>query len=160
MAAEPRAAWVSDFTRDPRAGGIEPSALLHGIFHTLITVTYKAATRACIGDPVPDRRYRLLTRHFTRTATLNGGLVATLHNEYVFHGVTGRSSHVHINYRSKLKRCKSGLCCSSLDSMLRPRFDTLQVPPRRLPVQGMGGRQGPQEFGVMGGGNERSGKVA
>jgi hypothetical protein len=47
---------------------------------------------ASVGDAVPDGGVGWRVTGFTGSATMNDDLVATLHNENVFHGVTAADS--------------------------------------------------------------------
>jgi hypothetical protein len=62
-------------------------ALTSGVFFKIEAVTDEAAG-AGIGDAVPDGSVGWCVVDFSGSAAMNDDLVATFHNENVFHGTT------------------------------------------------------------------------
>jgi hypothetical protein len=71
--------------------GIELSAFTSGIFFKIETVTDEAMS-AGVGEAIPDGGVGWQVAGFSGSAAMNDDLVATLHNENVFHGVTAANS--------------------------------------------------------------------
>jgi hypothetical protein len=71
--------------------GVQPLAFPSGIGFSIKAVTDETL-RAGVGDAVPHGGVGWRVTGFTGTATMNDDLVATLHNENVFHGVTAVDS--------------------------------------------------------------------
>ena len=65
-----------------------------GIFFTIETVTDEALGSS-VDDAIPDGGVRWRMAGFSVSAAMNDDLVATLHNENVFHGVTAADSCPH-----------------------------------------------------------------
>jgi hypothetical protein len=71
--------------------GIQLPAFTQGVFFTIETVPDEAAGSS-IGDAIPDSGVRWWMIGFSGSATMDNDLVASLHNENVFHGVTAANS--------------------------------------------------------------------
>jgi hypothetical protein len=71
--------------------GIQLPAFTQGVFFTIETVPDEAAGSS-IGDAIPDSGVRWWMIGFSGSATMDDDLVASLHNENVFHGVTAANS--------------------------------------------------------------------
>jgi putative alpha-1,2-mannosidase len=74
--------------------GIELPAFTPGVFFTIETVTDEAAGSS-IGDAIPDGGVGWWMIGFSGPATMDDDLVASFHNENVFHGVTAANSGSH-----------------------------------------------------------------
>jgi hypothetical protein len=71
--------------------GVQPLAFPSGIGFRVKAVTDETL-RASVGDAVPDRGVGWRVTGFSGPAAMNDDLVATFHNENVFHGVTAADS--------------------------------------------------------------------
>jgi hypothetical protein len=71
--------------------GIQLPAFTAGVFFMVETVTDEA-TGSSICDAIPDGGVRWWMVDISGSATIDDDLVATLHNENVFHGVTAAHS--------------------------------------------------------------------
>jgi len=71
----------------------------------LIKAIAKKAASTRIADAKPAMRFGWIMLAVTGASTVNNDLVATLHDENVFHGVTAADS-CQINYRSPRRSCK------------------------------------------------------
>jgi hypothetical protein len=71
--------------------GIQLPAFTPGVFFMVETVTDEA-TGSSIGDAIPDGGIGWWMVGISGSAAIDDDLVATLHNENVFHGVTATNS--------------------------------------------------------------------
>jgi hypothetical protein len=83
--------WSSTLTDHQLRRGIEPLAFFSGIRFRIVAIADETLG-ASVGDAIPDGSVGWRVTRFSGSATMNDDLVASLHNENVFHGVTVANS--------------------------------------------------------------------
>ena len=77
---------------------------LSGVFFPIVAVADEAAGSR-VADAIPAQGFGGLMESLSGAPAVDDDLVAALHDEYVFHGVTAADSY-QINYRSPEQSCK------------------------------------------------------